>query len=113
MPPREWRLRVEDILECIAKIERYTAGMTLESFEADEMKVDAVMRNFTVIGEAARHVPAEIEARHPDVPWAEMRGMRNVIVHEYSSVNVSVVWQTLQQRLPPLAPRLRRVLEEG
>lgn len=112
MPPRDWRLRIEDIAESIAKVGRYTSGMTLESFQADEKTVDAVIRNFQIIGEAARHVPPEIAGRHPDVPWVEMRAMRNVVVHEYAGVDLATVWETVQRDLPPLVPRLRRILEE-
>jgi uncharacterized protein with HEPN domain len=60
VPRREWRLRIEDIIACIARVDPYTTGMTLEQFEQDEKTVDAVMRNFQIIGEAARHVPEEI-----------------------------------------------------
>lgn len=111
MPPRGWRLRIEDILDSIEAILDYTSGMTLDEFSADRKTVDAVLRNFTIIGEASRHVPPEIEARHPGVPWIEMRGMRNIIVHEYFGISLAIVWQTVQARLPPLGPQLRGVLE--
>ena len=111
--PREWRLRIEDILESISRIERYTAGMTLDAFQEDEKTADAVIRNFAIIGEAARHVPSEVVSNHSHVPWAEMRGMRNVVVHEYSRVDLPILWQTIQNRLPLLVPQLRRILEEN
>lgn len=91
MPPREWKLRIEDILESIGKIERYTAGMSFVDFLADERTVDAVVRNFTIIGEAARHIPGEIVNRYPGVAWPAMRGLRNVVVHEYSSVDLETI----------------------
>lgn len=93
------------------KVERYTDGMTLEAFRADEKTVDAVVRNIGVIGEAARHVPQDVQERYPDVPWAEMRGMRNVVVHEYSLVSVPIVWQTVKGNLPPLVPVLEDILQ--
>jgi uncharacterized protein with HEPN domain len=68
MPDRDWKLRIEDILEAIAKIQRYTEGMTFETFSGDEKPIDAVVRNFTVIGEASRYIPLEIEARYPELP---------------------------------------------
>lgn len=106
-----WRLRIEDILESVEKIGRFTKDMSLEDFTGDEKTVDAVVRNISVIGEAARHVPEEIRERYPDVPWSEMRGMRNVVVHEYASVSIPIVWQTAKRNLPPLVPILRRILE--
>lgn len=102
MPPREWRLRVEDILESINRVMRYTEGIDETSFSEDEKTVDAVLRNMTVIGEAARALPPEIEARYPNVPWGKMRGFRNVVVHEYFGVSVPILWQTVRTNLPPL-----------
>jgi uncharacterized protein with HEPN domain len=110
MPDRDWRFRVQDILESMEKILSYTAGMTFEEFKRDDKTVDAVIRKFTVIGEAARHIPKQIEDRHPDLPWNEMRGMRHILVHEYFGVSLPTVWHTIQNDLPPLLPKLRAVL---
>jgi len=112
MPRRDWKLRIKDILESIAKIQRYTEGMTFESFVADEMRIDAVVRNITIIGEAAGRVPPEVQRRYPQIPWYEMRGIRNVVVHEYFGVSLSILWQTVKQNLPPLVTMLKAVLEE-
>jgi len=110
MPPREWRLRIEDVLEAIHKIQRYASGLSFDEFCADDKVVDAVVRNLEVIGEAARHIPPEIESRHPDLPWVEMRGMRNILVHEYFGVNLSILWHTIQQNLPPIIEKLDKIL---
>ncbi len=112
MPPRDWTLRVEDIIDAIIKIQRYTAGMTRDQFYANELVQDAVIRNFTVIGEAARHVPPEVENLYPDVPWARMRGMRNLVVHEYSGVDPRIVWDTSEEDLPPLVQMLKNIVEQ-
>ena len=112
MSAREWRLRIEDILEAIARIQRYTAALAQASFETDDLLVDAVVRNFIVIGEAARNVPPEIEARYPQIPWSKMRGMRNVVVHVYFAVDTGIVWQTIQDDIPPLVPALQTLLEQ-
>lgn len=110
MPPRNWRLRIEDILEAIHKTQRYISGMSFEEFCSDDQVVDAVVRNLEVIGEAARHIPPEIESRHPDVPWGEMRGMRNVLVHEYFGVNLTILWHTVVHNLPPVIEMLEKIL---
>lgn len=112
MPPREWLVRLEDILEAISKMASYTAGLDLPAFKADERTRDAVVWNFAVIGEAARLIPSEIEARFPDVPWASMRGMRNIVVHEYFGIDVEIVWVTATRNLPALEPLLRQIIEE-
>jgi hypothetical protein len=75
MPERDWRLRIQDISVAMEKIERYTAGMTLADFQADDRTIDAVLRNFEVIGEAAGHVPPHVTAAYPDIPWAKMRAL--------------------------------------
>ncbi len=112
MPPRDWRLRLKDILAAIQKLRRHTAGMTFEAFAADEKTIDAVCLNFAVIGEAAARVPETVTARFPDMPWADMRDMRNVIVHEYFGVDATVLWKTIQSDLPPLIPLLEALLAE-
>lgn len=109
MPPRDWRLRIQDILEAIVAIGEYTRGMDYEAFRSDRKTVDAVLRNLTVIGEAATYVPDDIVALHPEVPWREMRDMRNVVVHAYLGVNTRIVWDTIQLNLPPLIDLLRRL----
>ncbi|MEK6755715.1 MAG: DUF86 domain-containing protein [Bacteroidota bacterium] len=110
MPPRDWRLRIEDILEAIHKTQRYVSGLSFDEFCADDKVVDAVVRNLEVIGEAARHIPSEIESRNPDVPWGEMRGMRNILVHEYFGVNLTILWHTVKQNLPPVIGKLDKII---
>jgi uncharacterized protein with HEPN domain len=99
-------------LEAIARIQSYTRGLTFDQFQLDRKTIDAVERNFILIGEAARHVPAEVTGRYPSVPWRNMRNMRNVVVHGYWGVDLERVWDAIQQDLPPLLPLLRQVLEQ-
>lgn len=112
MPPRNWKMRIQDILDSIAAIREYTTGTDFESFLADRKTMDAVVRNFTIIGEAARNVPSDISDSHPEVPWKLMRDFRNVIVHEYFGVDTKTVWATLTDNLPPLVPLLEKLLRE-
>ncbi|MFH1294142.1 MAG: DUF86 domain-containing protein [Pseudomonadota bacterium] len=111
MSSRKWVFRIQHILEAIERIRLYTAGMDEAGFTGEQKTIDAVLRNFQVIGEAARHVPKEIQASHPDVPWSVMIGMRHVLVHDYDTVDTSTLWLTIQQDLPPLVPKLRRLLK--
>lgn len=107
MPPRDWKLRVADILDAIGAIQQHTAGMNFETFAADRKTVDAVIRNITVIGEAANCIPSDVTDGAPDVPW---RDMRNVVVHAYFGVNVTILWDTIQTDLPPLVHSLQKLL---
>ena len=109
MPPRDWRLRVTNILDAIAVIQEFTNGMDYEAFVHDRKTVDAVLRNLTVIGEAATYVPEDVITLHPEVPWREMRDMRNVVVHAYFGVNPRIVWDTIQMNLPPLIDLLEHL----
>jgi uncharacterized protein with HEPN domain len=110
VPPREWRLRVEDILDAAARIARYLEGKDLAAFVADDLTLDAVSHCFGIIGDAVSHIPSEVIAVHPEIPWAELRGMRNILVHEYFGVTPETLWQTAHEDLPPILEPLRRLL---
>jgi uncharacterized protein with HEPN domain len=85
--------------------------LTYDQFCLDRRTVDAVVRNFEVIGEAARHIPPRVEARHLQVPWHQMRTMRNELIHNYPGVDTAIVWDAVQTDLPPLVTLLA-VLED-
>ena len=110
MPHRAWEFRVADIVDSIEKILSYTAGMSFEQFRKDSKTIDAVIRNFTIIGEAARHIPDEIVQSHPEIPWREMADLRNIIVHEYFGVNEKIIWETIQTDLPGILSSLRKIV---
>ena len=107
---REWRVRVQDILDSIAAIQTYTVGMDYSAFAQDRKTIDAVLRNITVIGEAANQVPDSVQTASPEVPWRDMRDMRNIVVHEYFGINRQILWDTIQTNLPPLIPQLQALL---
>ena len=87
MPPKDWTLRLEDMLDAAEKVERYTVGIAdLEAFISNELVVDAVIRNVQIIGEAARHIPDDARVRYPDFDWVGMQGMRNILVHDYAAL---------------------------
>lgn len=110
---RAWRFRIEDILEALDKIARYVAGMEYETFCADDKTVDGVERNLEIIGEATANLPEALLTRYPEIPWHRMRGLRNILIHEYFGVDLGIIWQTVQEDLPPLVPQLQRILDEN
>jgi len=95
------QIRLRDMVAAIDRVAVYIRDMTAEQFAEDNRTIDAVVRNLIVIGEAASRVPESFRKGHPEIPWPVMRGMRNVVVHEYWGVDVSVVWQTAVEDLPP------------
>jgi uncharacterized protein with HEPN domain len=113
VPRRDDDLRLQDIAQAIDRIFDYTASHSFESFADDPMTIDAVVRNLEVIGEAARHVDAETAARLADVPWQDMRDLRNLLIHEYFGVSVAIIWETLSRDLRPVREAIRRDLERG
>jgi uncharacterized protein with HEPN domain len=112
LPPREWRLRVEDIRDAIARIGCYVDGLTFEQFQADQKTIDAVVRNLEIIGEAVRHLTAEIDPL-PDssVSWIDIGGMRNILIHEYFGVDLNIIWETVKHDLPQLNNQLLRMTD--
>ena len=114
MPPeRGWKLRISDILDAIAAIQEYTAGMDLNRFAEDRKTVDAVVRNFIIIGEAAIRIPEQVMTENPEIPWRDMSDMRNIVVHEYFGVSDKILWETIQSDLPPLVPLLQKLRESN
>ena len=103
-------MRITDILDAIEKIDRYTDGLDFDSFCEDDKTTDAVIRNIGVIGDAIRMVPEDIMDRYPDVAWSELWGMRNVVIHQYSSVDLEIVWGTIQNDLPLFKAQMQHIL---
>jgi uncharacterized protein with HEPN domain len=110
MSPRDWRDRVRDILDAIFEIQRFVNGMDYETFKNDDKSIRAVEMNFIIIGEAANQIPEEIEEEYSSIPWGLMRAMRNRIVHVYFRVDEKLMWDTIQNDLPPLIPDLENLL---
>jgi hypothetical protein len=113
VPRRDTSLRLQDIVEAIDRILQYTASLSLESFKADTRTVDAVVRNLEVIGEAAQHLDADIAAQLPQVPWRELQAMRNLLIHEYFGVSVSIIWETISRDLSPVREAIRQHLSQA
>ena len=111
MPSRDWQNRIRDVLEAIAEIQEFTSGMTFEQFQTDRKTVGAVLYNLAIIGEAVRAIPPELESAHADIPWDDVRGMRNVVIHEYFQVNLSIIWQTIREDLVSLELSFRQLID--
>lgn len=108
--PRNWEMRIQHILDAIAETREFISGMTYEQFCKDARTLKAVVANLILIGEAARYVPEEVQI--PDIPWPQMRGMRNHIVHGYDQIDLEIVWNVVRDELPPLVPKLQCMLRK-
>ena len=111
MKKRSFRLYLKDILEAIEKINNYTKNLSFEEFSQNTMIVDAVIRNFEIIGEATKHIPEEIRKSYPEIPWKEMAGMRDKMIHEYFGVDLEIVWKTIKIHLPQILLLLEQVYD--
>jgi uncharacterized protein with HEPN domain len=112
MSKRSLGLLIEDIWESIEKIERYTKGMTQDSFQSDEKTTDAVVRNLEIIGEAAGRLPKNFTDQHSKIEWVKIKGLRNRIVHEYFGVDIQIIWQILEKDLPAFKASLKSIRDQ-
>ena len=102
MSKRDTLLLLEDMLESAIKVKRYTANMTFDSFTNDEKTIDAVVRNFEIIGEAANRIDPDFQTKNPELEWKRIRGFRNRIVHDYFGIDYEIVWEIIENNLNEL-----------
>ena len=107
---REFIDYLRDMLDAVEKAGSFTKGMDAERFRRDEKTIFAVIRALEVIGEAAKKIPPTVRDRYPQIPWREVAGIRDKLVHEYFGVNLDVVWKTVQEDLPKLKPVIQAML---
>ncbi|MGL5064846.1 MAG: HepT-like ribonuclease domain-containing protein [Microcoleus sp.] len=111
MPSRDWRLRIQDILQSIDEILQRTSDLEFDDFKANRTVIKAVLYDFCIIGEASRHIPSDVRSRYPQIPWRLMGDMRNIIFHEYFQVELEIVWIAIQNNLPSLVSPLQEILD--
>jgi len=111
MKKRSYIVFIEDILSSMEKIERYVSNSNYETFEENEMIVDAVIRNLEIIGEASKNIPDDIRKRYSDIPWKRMVGLRNIAIHEYSEVDLKTIWRIIKKNLPETKQDILKILD--
>jgi uncharacterized protein with HEPN domain len=110
MSNRTPQLLLEDIIASANKILTYTNGLSFEQFLSDDKTVDAVIRNFEIIGEAANRLPEEIREQYPNIDWHRIRGFRNRIVHDYMGIDYKIVWLIKENFLHSMIAEIRSIL---
>jgi uncharacterized protein with HEPN domain len=112
MSKREILLLLEDIRDSCRKILSYTLGMSYEDFINDDKTVDAVVRNFEIVGEAANRVPENFKSDHPEIEWRKIIGFRNRIIHEYFGINYEIVWKIKEENILELKEFMEQAIEK-
>ena len=109
---RQYNDYLLDIVENCDKATRFLRGVSFDAFVADEEKTYAVVRALEIIGEAARHIPPDLRARYPAIPWSQAAGMRDKVIHDYFGVDYEVIWKTVLEDLPPLKLAIQKMLAD-
>ena len=111
-PAAEWRDYLADVVDAMRKAMHFTEGMDYAAFAVDDKTTFAVIRALEIVGEATKKIPESVRVLHSDIPWRAMSGMRDKLIHDYTGVNLEVVWRTVQQDLPALCARLEPLLDD-
>lgn len=109
---RAYKHFFEDIIGAISKIDSYLANVSYDTFCQRPMIVDAVVRNFEIIGEAANKIPVDIREKYPKVEWRQAINFRNILIHNYFEIDVETVWDTVHKNIPSLKKHIMQAYEE-
>ena len=111
MSKRDLDLLLDDILECCGKIKQYTAGYSLDEFLNDNKTIDAVVRNFSVIGEAVSNIDKDFKITNPQIEWKRIKNLRNRMVHDYTGTDYEIVWEIITNFIDDLELQIQELLK--
>ena len=109
---RRNKLYLEDILSSINKIDNYLAGISYDGLINDEMRMDAIVRNLEIIGEASKNISEEIKNKYPLVEWKKITSFRNILAHDYFGLDSEILWDIIKNKLPNLKKNIKIIIDE-
>ncbi len=109
---RQWGDYIEDISDAVQSIEEFVSDMTYEEFISDKKTYFAVIRCIEIIGEATKNILDPEREKYPDIPWKDMAGMRDKVIHHYFGVDLKVVWKTIKEDIPSIQPKISEILND-
>ena len=109
---REYGDYIQDIIDPIKETEEFTKELLFNDFKGDKKTVNAVIRSLEIMGEAAKKIPDELRKKYSGIPWKEMAGIRDKLIHEYHGVDLEIIWKVVKEELPPVKPHILKLLKE-
>jgi uncharacterized protein with HEPN domain len=109
---RDYKLFIKDIILAMESIEKFLEDMNIDELIQDDKTSSAIIRKFEIVGEAAKHVPSWLKEKSPEIPWKEMAGMRDRLIHAYFGIDYKLVWDAIKIEIPRIKPKLREILTE-
>lgn len=110
---RDYIVYLNDIIKCIKKIEKYTKGITIKQFIENELIQDGVIRNLEIIGEAVKKLPIDMRHKYTDVEWKKIAGLRDILIHDYFGVDLEIIWDVIENKVPKLKFTVQHIIEEN
>jgi uncharacterized protein with HEPN domain len=109
---RDYKLYLDDILEATKRIQKYTKGLTLAKLKKNPLVLDAAARNLEIIGEAVKNIPPAIKTKHPEIEWKKIAGLRDILAHEYFGIDIEVIWDIVENKLPDFRVHIGRLARQ-
>ena len=109
---RDYCVYLKDILDSFNNTRQFLGEISYDDFIDDRKTISAIVRELEIVGEAAKQIPASIRKKYPEIPWSEMAGMRDKLIHFYFGVDMDIVWETVKKRIPKLEPLIQNVIHD-